>query len=214
MLERAVAVSMDDLEVGKAEYMRAVELLRALNATRELAVATHDLGLLAMQRGDYASSHELIQESIQLARENLDVGTEANATGTLGFIELGEGQFDRAKELLLEALELERGIDHLNLGSANNLVGLAAIAASHKDFENACFFVGAYDAHRELIGASHETFIRDLLERVLAQVSQHLGGEEIEKAKARGAELSLAEAVDRTLAERSAGSVTVGARSW
>jgi non-specific serine/threonine protein kinase len=209
----AVAVSMDDLEVAEAEYVRAIELLRARNDTRELAVATHDLGLLAMQRGDYASSRKLIQESIQLARANLDVGSEANATGTLGFIELGEGQFDRAKELLLEALQLERGIDHLNLGSANNLVGLAAIAAAHKHFEDACFFVGAYDGHRELVGASHETFVRDLLKRVLAQVSSQLGKEEIEEAKARGAELSLAEAVDRTLAATASTHASGGSRS-
>ena len=208
----AVAASRDDLKGSEAEYVRAIELLRACNDTRGLAVATHDLGLLALHRGDYPSSRKLIQESIQLARGNLDAGYEANAIGTLGFIELGEEHFDRAKELLLEALELERGID-LNLGSANNLVGLAAIAAAQGNFEDACFFVGAYDAHRELVGASHETFVRDLLERVLAHVSAQLGKQEIEEAKARGAELSLAEAVDCTLAATASTTASGGSRS-
>ncbi len=87
---------------------------------------------------------------------------------------------------------------------------MAAIAAARKDFEKACFFVGAYDAYRELIGASHETFVRDLLERLLAQASAHLEGDEIDEAKARGAELSLAEVVDRALAMPSARWLTHG----
>ena len=89
----------------------------------------------------------------------------------------------------------------MNIGTANNLVALAAIAAEENDFENACVFVGAYGAYRELIGAAHEPFVRDLLQRVLAQVEARIVGHRIERAQARGAELSLAEATDYALAQ-------------
>ncbi|MDP9223194.1 MAG: hypothetical protein M3P18_04950, partial [Actinomycetota bacterium] len=197
----AVAYSMGDLELASAEYTQAADTLRAVGDTRRLAIATHDLGLMALQRDDFMSSRKLVQESIQLSREDSYVAGESNALGTLGFIELGEGRVDRARELLLEALGLDRDIESLNLGTANNLVALAAIAAAENDFECACVFVGAYDAYRELIGASHEPFIRDLLERVLAQLEAHIGSSEIERARARGAELSLAEATDYALAQ-------------
>ena len=201
MQRGAVAVSTNDLELANAEYQQAVDLLRAAGARRELAIATHDLGLVALQQDDLVSSRSLIQESIRLSRKDSLLAEEANATGTLGFIELGEGEADRARALLLEALRLERDIDHLGLGTANNLVALAVIAVEENDLENACVFVGAYEAYRELIGAAHEPFVRDLLERVLAQVEERIGRNQIERAQARGAELSLPEATDYALAQ-------------
>jgi predicted ATPase len=201
MLRGAVAVSLDDLELASAEYTQAADMLRAVGDSRSLAIATHDLGLVAFQRDDLVSARSLIQESIQLSREDSYMEGESNAVGTLGFIELGERRFDRAREFLLEALGRDRDIDSLNLGTANNLVALAAIAAEENDFENACVFVGAYGAYRELIGAAHEPFVRDLLERLLAQVDARIGRHRIERARARGAELSLAEATDYALAQ-------------
>jgi predicted ATPase len=196
----AVAYSLDDLELASAEYTEAAVMLRAVGDMRSLAIATHDLGLVALLRDDLVSARRLIEESIQLSREASYMAGESNAVGTLGFIELSEGRLDRARELLLEALRRDREIDSLNLGTANNLVALAAISSAKNDFESACVFLGAYGAYCELIGASHEPLVRSLLERVSAQAEAHLSSDTIDEARTRGAELSLLEATDYALA--------------
>jgi predicted ATPase len=200
MQRGAVAYSLDDLEFASSEYTEAADMLRAVGDTRSLAIATHDLGLVALLLDDLVSARRLIEESIQLSREASYPAGGSNAVGTLGFIELAEGRFDRARELLLEALRLDREIDSLNIGTANNFVALAAVSSAENDFENACVFLGAYGAYRELIGASHEPFVRNLLEHVSAQVEAHLSSDTIEEARTRGAELSLPEATDYALA--------------
>jgi predicted ATPase len=200
MFRAGNALSMGDLDLAASEYELAAHMLRGLGTTPELVIAIHDLGLTALLRDDLATSRGLIEEAARLAREISHVGGEANAVGSLGFIELREARFDRAKGLLLEALRLEQKHGLAGSSAATNLVGLAAIAVAEGDSENACVFIGAYDAYRELIGASHDPTVLDLHGRVIAQLEGTIGPEEFERALVRGSELDLAEAIDYALA--------------
>jgi hypothetical protein len=60
--------------------------------------------------------------------------------------------------------------------------------------------LGAYDAYRELIGASHDPTVLDLHGRAIAQLKAEMRPEEIRCALARGSELDLAEAIEYALA--------------
>jgi predicted ATPase len=201
MFRAGNALSSGDLDLAASQYEKAAQMLRGLGATPELVTATHDLGLTALLRDDLATSRELIEEAIRLAREISHIDGEANAVGSLGFIELRQARFDRARELLLEALRLEQEIGSPGFSAATNLVGLAAIATAEGDLENASVLLGAYDAYRELIGASHDPTVLNLHGRAIAQLKGKMRPEEIKCALARGSELDLPEAIEYALAQ-------------
>jgi hypothetical protein len=201
MFRAGNALSSGDLDLAASQYDKAVEMLRGLGATPELVTATHDRGLTALLRDDLATSRELIEEAIRLAREISHIDGEANAVGTLGFIELRQARFARARELLLDALRLEQEIGSPGFDAATDLAGLAAIATAEGGLENACVLLGAYDAYRELIGASHDPTVFDLHGRMIAQLKAKMRPEEIKGALARGSELDLSEAIEYALAQ-------------
>jgi predicted ATPase len=199
MFRAGNALSMGDLARAASGYELAAQMLRPLGTTPELVIATHDLGLTALLRDDLLTSRGLIEEALRLAREISHAGGESNAVGSLGFIELREARFDRAKAHLLEALRIERENGLAGLDAAMNLVGLAAVAVAEHDLENAGVLIGAYDAYRKLIGASHDPTVVGLHSHLIAQLKATIGVEDFERAFARGSELDLADAIDCAL---------------
>jgi non-specific serine/threonine protein kinase len=84
------------------------------------------LGTLAYDRGDFATAHRCLEQSISLYRE---IGHErglATAISNQGNIAYQEGDFPRARGLYMEALEFYRGISD-TLGIASMLGSLGNI---------------------------------------------------------------------------------------
>jgi predicted ATPase len=198
MFRAGNALSAGDLDAAATQYGQAIEMLRDLGVTRELVTATHDLGLVHLLQDELDGACELVDEALALSRSISHAPGEANALSTRAFIELRLSRFHRAHELLLEAVRLEQRTGLTEVGTATNLVGLAAIAVAHGDLERAGMLIGAYDAYQALIGADHDPTVQGLYRDVVARLDDR--AVDVEAARAAGAKLSLVDAVEYALA--------------
>jgi predicted ATPase/class 3 adenylate cyclase len=198
MFRAGNALSAGDLDTAASQYGQAIDMLHDLGVTPELVTATHDLGIVRLLQDELDGARALVDEALALSRSISHLSGEANALSTRGFIELRLSRFDRAHELLLEALGLEQAAGLTAVGTATNLVGLAAIALARADFEHAGKLIGAYDAYQARIGADHDPTVQRLYRDVVARLDD--GAVDAEASRAAGARLSLVDAVEYALA--------------
>ena len=86
------------------------------------AYALLGLGVLASWQTDYAAAHDLLQESLDIARERNDSGAIAAALNEMGSVARRQGDTATALTLYAEALERNRAANHqpriaVNLGN-------------------------------------------------------------------------------------------------
>jgi DNA-binding CsgD family transcriptional regulator len=151
--------------------------------------------------GDQKDTVALLEESLALFRE---VGDDLDVAITLvylAFAVLSEGDHERATRLLEEGLPLSQDLGDKN-SVANSLEALAAVAGVLGHLPRAARLWGSAYALREDIGAPLPPDERALQEPYIVAARSHREEEVWEAAWKEGYEMSLDEAVDYALSEK------------
>jgi tetratricopeptide (TPR) repeat protein len=155
-----------------------------------LAAALHDLGLLAMDEGDFERARAEIESGMSFART---LGREwriANSLCDLGFAELGGGRLDEARERFQEAHSLAA-----RMGWTENVaycfVGFSALALAVDELEAAGKLLGQVDRLVEDIHLRFLTYAERVRTNVESELRLRLGVDRLEACRAEGAALSV-----------------------
>jgi predicted ATPase len=191
-----VQLPSPDLETAETELSDAFERLRGMSSGWAEQISQVSLGRLAWLRGatDEALTH--FDRASELAEHSGDLFTLSVAGDQTGRLLLLRGAVDHADEVfrgtLLDSLRL-----HFDEGVAYGLEGLCGVAALREDGERAGALAAAAGAIRHRIGmfdVDAFTVHIALLDRVRAD-----DAEAVARGEARGAELTLPEAVTYAL---------------
>ena len=132
----AVYHAGSQLDVSRRMYDEALALLEK-SADRRLAISVQNqIGLIANERGDFASALEILGECVAFSRSNGDVGALEQYLESLANAQLGTGDIGGAEASWREALAICRDRDD-PFGMTWSLGGLVLVAAARKEDERA-----------------------------------------------------------------------------
>lgn len=182
-------------------YAKAAEAFTEANAlfTRlddhvNIAVTRHHLGVVALGQGDLPLALERLEDALALARHERDPWSTAASLSYLGLVRGSSGDLEGAADALREALALYR-----QLGTTERTVGtiqrVAVLAVARRDLATAVRLFAATDVLVANLGIIQALPERDIYERALADAERRLPAARRETEAARGAELSLEEAL-------------------
>lgn len=174
-------------------------MFREVGAVRQIAITTHDLGLIAWTDADYPRARQLVEESLRLCRAASLIGLEAAFNGTLGFVALADGDLEEAERHFGESVRLDQTANAGGVGVVDNLVGLASTRCAKGEYAEACVMLGAYDAYMQISGEAEDPQLDEIRAGVLRDSEARLGYEESRNAMAVGTALSVREALDLAL---------------
>jgi tetratricopeptide (TPR) repeat protein len=155
-------------------------------------MAVHNLGTIALIRGDTETARKRFLESLQLDRELSDTHGEAFTQPNLALAALEEGGADEAAGLLESSLRIaaDRQDKELIFWC---LVGFAEVAAQRDDLDRAARLLGAADALRDEMGYGVQPLERKQRSRIAAVLNWN--EPELAEAKSNGYAWALEDAV-------------------
>jgi tetratricopeptide (TPR) repeat protein len=120
------------------QLTQALILFRTINDRAGIADALFDLGEVALKQGDYATSHKLKEEVLQMAQALKDRHKEAFTTNSLGLLAGHQQEYSLARTYLDKALVIYEDIgNRRGIGVVlNNLGTIAHMLGSYKDAQN------------------------------------------------------------------------------
>jgi DNA-binding transcriptional LysR family regulator/predicted ATPase len=183
-----VAERSGDLERARKLFEEAAELGLQAGILHEL----NNLGGFLVRRGEIQRAKGVYQDLLHRAREHGDINLEAHARGDLSFIVLLEGRAEEALPLLQAEARTWQRLGDLRI-LAYYLLSVAFCRGALGDAETAATIAAAAEAIAERI----EIPLVDLIpveayERAIAA----LDPEVLERARRRGAAMTVEEAVD------------------
>jgi predicted ATPase len=166
----------------------------ALGAIAERALALMYLADAAMHLGDAGWAEELCAQSIELQRALHNTNALGYPLRQLGYLALQRGDLKRAVACYLESLALNQEIGDRQ-GAAASLVGLAEAARVDGEPRRSAWLLGAVEALLESVDTQLLAMDRERQAHTLAEIRDELGEESLTIARARGREMSIAEAM-------------------
>jgi len=193
-----IAQLAGDLDEARVRYDGAAALFRELDEPQGMRIVAHDLGCLAIERGDYASARALLDEALARAQA---LDWEVGATALeLGILALREQRYDESLPLFVESLE-----SALKYGRRPvippSLRGIAASAVARGDLEPAARMLGAAEGIEEADGWPElDRYERAAFEAALAPLLDRLDEPELAAARTAGQKMNEADAAAFALA--------------
>jgi tetratricopeptide (TPR) repeat protein len=184
----------------------AVRLLReAIAVTADLpesdgrSSANHVLGVALQMAGDLEGARDVMTERLERARLAGNEFVVAVESANLSMVERKLGNLDGAEALSLEALRtVSRQGDEMAIPWVIN--GLAGVTAAQGRLERAATLIGIAESLLERAGGEWPADEREQYEGALALVVTGLPPAELVSARARGAAMTLDDAVAYALA--------------
>jgi hypothetical protein len=159
------------------------------------------LGNVALREGDAAGAAPLYQESRDVYRRIGDRMGEVHALLGIGLCAVARGDPDAAPATLLDCLRRQRELRD-GLWLPFTLEGLAGVAAARDRPRRALTLAGAAEACRAAVGHRLWPIFQAQAERWLAPARAALPPEEQDRAWRQGLAMSVEQAIDYALAER------------
>jgi tetratricopeptide (TPR) repeat protein len=192
---------------------KAVGLLReALSVTSGLddadegrSSAMHVLGVALQLAGDFAAAREVMSARLEIGRSRGDDFVVWVESSNLSMVERQLGNLDRAEQLSRQALALgARRSDEMAIAWLLN--GLAAVTAakakvSDAGWERAAVLIGLADRLLEGAGGQWPADERAQYEATLAALRAALPAQALERARERGASMTVEEGVAYAMSE-------------
>ena len=158
----------------------------------------HNLGVLALDRGDWQRARAFLDQGLAGAREYGSDLSTGNSLGDLAVLALYEGREDDAVHLFVECLESAERTGH-RINIAYCLWGLGGVAATGGHSETAARLFGAAEGVEERVGEPIVAYARRAYDQRAAPVRERLAEPAIEAAWEAGREMSEPDAVSFAL---------------
>jgi predicted ATPase/DNA-binding SARP family transcriptional activator len=207
-----LAVSQGDYGTARRHLMECAALYRQLGDRYNLAFALGYLGEVAFAEGAYEEDVRLLDESIELFRDLGVILPHAGCTAHRGMVAVRLGDYAGAARLLKESVSIQRPLDFAD-GLLGSLVGFAGLALAQEKPERGAALLGAVTELRRTTGSTWHNYLAASMayDRAMEIVRPMMEQPEWAEAWARGQAMSLAEAVNYALDERSQASVSLPA---
>lgn len=189
-----VAARAHDYARADSYYADAQARLQRLGRGRGVAAALHNRGLLALRRNDFARARSLLEKAHELFALSEGKFGVANSLSELGFVALAERRLDDAVRLFLDSIErsYEGGLRSL---AGYCLDGLAAVAATRGDFDEAARLLGAGEVLFSDVRERSE-YSDAILDAALSPLRARLAEAPLAEALASGRAMTEAQALD------------------
>jgi non-specific serine/threonine protein kinase len=178
----------------------AASLLDGSTNLRLLMVVKNGLGLLAVERGDYAGARDHLAESVALSRTQGNVPRTAQHLESLANAQLGLGDVPGATISWKESLSVFRDLND-PFGTIWCLGGLALVAATTGDQERVVRLAAVVDRMSREWSLSTSAFRIRQLDEACRQARTKLGSRKSEGAWNDGLTISTARALEYALGE-------------
>ena len=104
--------ALGKLDQAEALYLEMIPILVRTNRTRDLGLVHHNLGTLAVRRGDYEEAIALYDEALRLRQEVQDKSGLADTYHNLGNIAREQQDYARATRMYEKSLLLRESLDN------------------------------------------------------------------------------------------------------
>jgi predicted ATPase len=178
-----VANNQGDHARARAHHQRSLEISLELGV--EPVVEKLNLGVVALDLGEYETALALFEEVLASHRHNQRPGGIGFALLNLGLVRYVLGEYEESRRDFEEARDCFEGIGFRSQ-RAYALQGLAAAEANEGRYENAARLLG--EARKELddVGSPEDVFADEMIESVKSRSRAALGDEAFEAAYAAG----------------------------
>jgi hypothetical protein len=132
-----------------------------------------NLGIMALNQGDYTVARVLQEESLALFKEMEDKSDMAYCLLSLGLTDLAENK-PEARENILGSLRLRVETGE-QLYQTSSLIGAAGLVLGDGNPQFTAGLLGAVESASKVLNAVVETEIKFFHERTLAQVKERWG---------------------------------------
>ena len=194
-----VAISREDAPGAVTLLSEALRLACGLDQSWISATSLLNLGLGYLSAGETDDARAVIGKALAAYEEIGDDRFRARCVGYLGLTSLIEDDPDRARALFAQSLSVFRQLAEPG-GTAEGLVGIAAVEAATGNLARASTLAGAAARLRESYAGRELPLDRRTTNRYLTSAESHLGEGAWSEAHVRGRNLPLAEAIDLALA--------------
>jgi predicted ATPase/DNA-binding XRE family transcriptional regulator len=196
-----VAISRENAQDAVLLLEEALRIARRLDNTWLLATSLLNLGLGHLSANDTNRGRTVIGEALTVYEEVGDERFHARCLGYLGMASLLDGDPLRAHALLVGSLGAFSDLGEPG-GTAEGLVGLAAVFAITGHPERAATLAGAGERLRDSYAARELPLDRRTNGRCLASAEERLGPKAWARSWTRGRELPLKDAIHLALTTR------------
>jgi predicted ATPase len=188
------AILAGDFEQAWSLFERALVLAREVDDRRYAYIASHDLTNLAFQEANYPRAIELGHANLASAHAADDPGFVQRATLLLGYIFAGADRGTEARELGADVLRTTVATGFRSVATdAVDLLAIADVAIGEP--EQAILFAGLAERLRADSNEPRQPSGERLYRPAIEAAERLLGSERFGEALARGAGLTLEEAV-------------------
>ena len=160
--------------------------------------AIHVLGVVAQMSGNFQGARELMRRRIALVRKAGNFVGVSSELGNLSMVERQLGNLDEAEALAIESLEIDvkRG-DELAIPWKVN--GLLSVAVDRGEYEHAATLLGIADTTMRISGGDWPPDELVHYKHAVSILQQEMSPIQFEEIRARGSQMSYAEAIDYAL---------------
>jgi len=179
----------------------AVRLAREAGDKWRLSICLNQQGILARFQGNLGLATDLHKEALALTEDMADPAIVSYTLRCLGLVALQQGDYQRAAEVFTESLRLSREAG-FRVTIFECLLGLAGVFSGLKRDDGAARLFGAAEALRESIGHRPAPQDQAHYDRRLASTRSGLGEAAFVAAWAEGRAMTLEQAIEYALLER------------
>ena len=172
-IQGLVASGEGDYEAFRALVERSAAHAREAGDGWALMMALNNLGYLALESREMDRAMELFEEALQAARTRGDQRTECLLLENLGLARLERGEAAAAGADFAASLRQAQRLGFLEM-AADDLMGIAAVAASRGRLDDAALLLGGARQQRELIGAGLDPVEARVEAKIAAEVQREL----------------------------------------
>ena len=184
----------NDFNTAINYYREAIRLGQESDDPYSRSVALSSLGITLFRQGKYLEANLCYQESLTLGREMGDRFSLTLLHCYLGLLALAQNQPDAARTYFVEGLTIAYQ-NNIIMYAIYNLIGMANLFHSQGKSSKAAVLLTASDRIANSIGVRIEPELQEPYDKVLAEISQILSGQDLRAAREAGEKMDLDQAV-------------------
>lgn len=162
-----IAMLRKEIARARESHVESLTFSRVAGSKSQVAMALNNLAWVLIVEDRCAQTLDLLQESLTLSRELEMEHYRASVFNNLGVVEMDRGNLKQASTYITESLAIRRDVGD-QLGMAENLYALAAVAAQQQRLRRTARLLGAMAILRTQVGVSPADDQRIVYERYLA----------------------------------------------